>query len=58
MVYMIRSEIGPSVTGFVDLIIVFWNRFTGYTGEAHVTPKADPMTQMGFPKIRHFALFL
>jgi hypothetical protein len=42
MVHIIHSEMGPSVTCLIDFIIVFWNLFTVYAGEAHVTAKSRP----------------
>lgn len=37
MVHKIYLKIRQSVTSLIDLIIVFWNRFTSYGGEAHVS---------------------
>jgi hypothetical protein len=37
MVCMAHQEMRSSIAAYIDHIVLSWNRFTSYTGEAHVT---------------------
>ena len=57
MVHTIHSEMGPLVTSLIDFIIVFWNRFSGYASEAHVSGESRSDYPDGISTIYAFCPF-